>query len=189
MATLEVTNDQLRLIQQALDLYSRVGIGQMWPIVEHPTFEKHVKGRVTKKGPIQVGDRTNKGKVLEVGDDWVIVQDVYYSDKEPEKWSLKEVRHSTNYTEYHKIMDMAKAIFAQARNILIGENMNEHASWGIGNINTDESCQEAFDIIQVIRHEFWKHNPDRSDITVDSSVTLFSGTTQNVKCTIDKEEK
>jgi hypothetical protein len=73
MATLEVTNDQLRLIQQALDLYSRVGIGQMWPIVEHPTFEKHVKGRVTKKGPIQVGDRTNKGKVLEVGDDWVIV--------------------------------------------------------------------------------------------------------------------
>ena len=187
MATLEVTNDQLRLIQKALDLYSRVGIGQMWPIVEHPTFERHVMKRVTKEGPIQVLDRTNKGTVLEVGDDWVIAQDMYYSDKEPKKWPLKEVRHSTNYTEYHRIMDIAKTIFAQARNILIGENMNEHASWGIGNMNTDESCQEAFDIIQVIRHEFWKHNPNRSDITVDSSVTLFSANTQNVRCEIDSE--
>ena len=74
MAKLEVTNDQLRLIQRALDLYSRVGIGQMWPIVEHPTFERHVMKRVTKEGPIEVGDRTNKGKVLEVGDDWVIAK-------------------------------------------------------------------------------------------------------------------
>ena len=185
MAKLEVTNDQLRLIQRALDLYSRVGIGQMWPIVEHPTFERHVMKRVTKEGPIQVLDRNNKGTVLEVGDDWVIAQDMYYSDKEPKKWPLKEVRHSTNYTEYHKIMDTAKAMFAQARNVLTGENMNEHASWGIGNVNTDESCQEAFDIIQVIRHEFWKHNPDRSDITVDSSVTLFSANTQNVRCEVD----
>jgi len=28
MATLKVTEDQLRLIQRALDFYSRVGIGQ-----------------------------------------------------------------------------------------------------------------------------------------------------------------
>lgn len=31
MATLTVTDKQLRLIQQALDFYSRIGIGQLLP--------------------------------------------------------------------------------------------------------------------------------------------------------------
>jgi len=38
MATHEETNKQLRLIQQALDMYSRIGIGQMWVIKDHPTI-------------------------------------------------------------------------------------------------------------------------------------------------------
>ena len=43
MATLTVTNEQLRLIQDALDFYSRVGIGQMTAIKDHPTFSKMLK--------------------------------------------------------------------------------------------------------------------------------------------------
>ena len=43
MTTLTVTKEQLRLIQEALDMYSRIGIGQFWVIKEHPTFEKIIK--------------------------------------------------------------------------------------------------------------------------------------------------
>ncbi len=42
MATLEVNNKQLRLIQKALDLYSRVGAGQFGVIKDHPTFQMHL---------------------------------------------------------------------------------------------------------------------------------------------------
>ena len=40
MATIKLTNKQLRLIQTALDLYSRVGILQFEEILSHPTIEK-----------------------------------------------------------------------------------------------------------------------------------------------------
>jgi len=42
MPTLKVSEEQLRLIQQALDLYSRVGTGQFSAIKNHPTFQKHL---------------------------------------------------------------------------------------------------------------------------------------------------
>ena len=42
MAKLIVTEEQLRLIQTALDFYSRIGIGQFQEIKDHPTFQKHL---------------------------------------------------------------------------------------------------------------------------------------------------
>jgi hypothetical protein len=64
--------------------------------------------------------------------------------------------------------------------------MSKHASYGIYNPNeVDESCRVAFDLIQVIRHEFWKNDPDRSSITVDSSVHLSTKESGKIKCKID----
>jgi hypothetical protein len=143
MATLEVNKDQLRLIQRALDLYSRIGIGQFGVIKDHPTFERHLSTE------------------------------------------LKDEDGKTDYGRYHKVRDSIDSMLIQPRNMLIQEPTHpQNGSWGIHNSKVDESCREAYDIIQVIRHEFWKADKDRSDITVDSSVHLTTEDTGNIKVTL-----
>jgi len=56
--------------------------------------------------------------------------------------------------------------------------------WGIYNPKVDETCREAYDILQVIRHEFWKADETRSNITVDSSVHLTTKDAKNIKVTL-----
>lgn len=139
MPTLKVSEKQLRLIQRALDLYSRIGIGQFEEIKDHPTFQRHL---------------ANEYKV---------------DDK-------------TDYTRYHTTREMADNALVQARNVLYNDfTYGKHSSWGIHNPNVDDSCRDAYDLIQVIRHEFWKRDPDRSSITVDSSVHLVDHRNANVE--------
>ena len=138
MAKLEVTEDQLRLIQQALDMYSRVGGSQFRIILEHPTYEKSVYRNTVADGK----------------DDW---------------------------EAYHNIKDKALDYLTLARNTLTGENIPKNGSWGIYNEKVDESCRVAWDIQQKIRHEFWKINPNRSDMTVDSSVHLSTEDGHKIK--------
>jgi hypothetical protein len=57
----------------------------------------------------------------------------------------------------------------------------KNGSWGIHNKKVDESCREAFDIIQVIRHEFWKENGDTALSTVDSHISLIAKGSGNIK--------
>ena len=143
MAKLEVTENQLSLIQRALDFYSRVGIGQFDKIKEHPTFEKHL----------------HKEFALENGE--------------------------TDYTRYHSVRDAVDMALVHPRNMLYNRfDLGKNGSWGIHNPNVDDSCREAFDIIQVIRHEFWKRDPERSDMTVDSSIhfTSESEESNKIKC-------
>jgi hypothetical protein len=143
MATLEVNNKQLRLIQQALDLYSRIGIGQFGVIKDHPTFERHLSNEF--KG--------EDGK--------------------------------TDYGRYHDVRDSIDSILIQPRNMLMQEPSHpRNGSWGIHNKKVDETCREAYDIIQVIRHEFWKADETRSDITVDSSIHLTTEDSNNIKVTL-----
>jgi len=56
-----------------------------------------------------------------------------------------------------------------------------NGGWGIYHPNVDDSCRDAYDLIQVIRHEFWKNSPIRSNITVDSSITLTNENNKNIK--------
>ena len=130
MATLTVTEDQLRLVQRALDFYSRIGIGQFGEIKNHPTFERHLHKEFELDG-------------------------------------------KTDYNRYHAVRDSVDSMLVQPRNMLYNDNsLSGNGSWGIFNSKVDDSCREAFDLIQVIRHEFWKRDPERSNITVDSSVHL-----------------
>ena len=140
MATLTVTEDQLRLIQQALDFYSRVGIGQFNAIKDHPTFEAHLHNE------------------------------------------FKDENGETDYGKYHSVRDDVDVILHVARNMLYNDSsIGKNGSWGIHNPKVDDSCREAFDLLQVIGHEFWKENPKRSRITVDSPVHLHCKDSGKIK--------
>lgn len=139
MATLTVTEEQLRLIQEALDMYSRIGIGQLWVIKDHPTFEEILRKKSTFDGKV-------------------------------------------DYNIYHDMREKADKYFTLGRDtLLIDSTHGQHGSYGIYNKEVDESCRVAFDLVQVIRHEFWKANPDRSEHVVMSSVHLSSKDSNKIK--------
>ena len=140
MTTLHLTEEQLRLVQQALDLYTRIGIGQFERIKYHPTFEKHLWNK------------------------------------------LKDENGETDFTQFHKIREEVDIKLAEARNMLIQENLPPNGGWGIGMPKVDESCRVAYDIVQVIRHEFWKANPEHSNLTVDSNVSLLAENSDKILC-------
>ncbi len=140
MATLTVTEDQLHLIQRALDFYSRVGIGQFNAIKDHPTFEAHLHNE------------------------------------------FKDENGKTDYGKYHSVRDEIDTTLNVARNMLYNNSStNKNGGWGIHHPNVDDTCRDAFDLVQVIRHEFWKKNPKRSSITVDSSVHLHCKDSDKIK--------
>ena len=66
MAKLELTNDQLQLIQKALDFYSRVGIMQFERILDHPTIDNVIEDKFRPKKELEVGDRTERGEIVEI---------------------------------------------------------------------------------------------------------------------------
>jgi len=185
MPTLEVTEKQLRLIQDALDFYSRVGIGQMHEIVKHPTFENILYDRLSPKKPLNIGDKTDRGEIVEMGDGYIKTKGSWGNGEKIKTWGdVHNIKHSIDYGRFHKIRDQAIDKFNEGRNLLIQEEMHKNASFGIHNSDVDESCRVAFDIIQVIRHEFWKQNPFRSEMTVDSNVYIYTEDGFKIKCKI-----
>jgi hypothetical protein len=140
MASITLTEEQLRLVQNALDFYLRVGIGQFNVIKEHPTFENALKKEF----------KDEDGKV--------------------------------DYSRYHEVRDNADLMLVLPRNMLLSDlTLRKNASWGIYNPDVDESCRVAYDLVQVIRHEFWLANPDRSEHVVMSSVHLSTKDSNQIK--------
>lgn len=66
MNRLELTDEQLWLVQEALDFYARVGIGQFDAIKDHPTFQRHLENICRPKKEPEVGDKTPQGEILEI---------------------------------------------------------------------------------------------------------------------------
>ena len=185
MATLTVTDDQLHLIQKALDFYSRVGIGQMWAIKEHPTYERVLMDKLRPKKKLEVGDETDRGKIVEIGKKYIKTKGSWGDGEEIKKWTdVENIKHSIDYSEFHERRDQAERILNLGRNTLLKENLPDHGSYGIFSPEVDESCRVAYDLVQVIRHEFWKQDEDRSDITVDSSVHLRTKDSDKIKVTL-----
>ena len=199
MNKLELTDEQLWLVQQALDFYSRVGIGQFNVIKEHPTFEIYLEEVCRPTKEPEVGDRTPQGEILEIKNGKALINGSV--DKKLKRWcdkqewkKLKDVKLSTDYSRYHRIRDNVDMMLVQPRNMLINDSqMTQHGSWGIHHPSVDDSCRMAFDMVQVIRHERWKNNPDRNTMTVDSH-THFThrkdDTSNKIRCelNIDKDE-
>jgi hypothetical protein len=184
-----VGEDQLRLIQKALDFYSRVGIGQMGEILDHPTFENSLSESLRPKKQIEVGDKTERGIVTEIGDGYMKTRGSWSGTEEERTWNdVQNIKLSKDYSLYHDIREEAERILNNGRNLLLREHIPSNGSWGIHNKKVDESCRIAFDLIQVIRHEFWKNNPDRQSYTVDSSIILTSDKTGKISCEIINED-
>lgn len=171
MATLNVTEKQLRLIQYALDFYSRVGIGQLDVILDHPTFQKELTNKLRPNRELVIGDDTERGKVTEIGKGYI--KTIAWGDKEEKIWKdIKNVKLSIDYNTYHEIREKGREQLLIARNILLQEQLPENSSYGIYSGCVDESCREAYDLVQVIRHEFWKKDDNRNDSLVSKYVNL-----------------
>ena len=185
MAKIELNNDQLRLIQKALDFYSRVGQGNFNEIVEHPTFEKSLHRQFSPNKPFEVGDQTMRGKIVEIDKKgkWIKTKGSWGNGEEIKKWTdLENVMYSPDWGALHAMEDSIKQQLNIARNLLYGEEIGQNGFWGIYNEKVDESCREAFEIIQKIRYQFWLADPNRSNMTVDST----DGKLTNVKVELDE---
>ena len=115
----------------------------------------------------------------------------FWSAKEEERtWTdIENIKHSIDYELFHDIREKADKLFNEAKNLLLQEDMHKDGSYGIHNSNVHESCRTAFDIKQVIRHEFWKRNPNRSEMTVDSHIHFTSTVdSHKIKCNLDENE-
>ncbi len=188
MAKLELTNDQLQLIQQALDFYSRVGILQLERILDHPTIHDVISDRFRPKKELEVGDRTERGEIVEITKKHIKTKGSWGKGEEVKTWKDKEnVKPSTDWTEVHNVRDEVREKLSEIQQLVSGQSFGIGGSYGIYNSNVDESCREAFDIVQVIRHEFWKVDPKSTSMTVDSHIHQ-SSSIKLPKVEIDSEE-
>ena len=194
MNKLELTDEQLFLVGQALELYSRIGIGQFNVIKDHPTFEQHLHNEFRiKTGPLEIGDKTPRGVIVEFAKNgkWIKTKGSWGNGEEIKKWTdVENITHSTDYSKYHAVRDEVDKALIIPRNLLYNEDsIGQHGSWGIHHPSVDDSCRMAFDIYQVIRHERWKRNENRSTITVDSHLHFThrkDNSSSAIKCEMDK---
>jgi len=146
MATIKLNNEQLKLIQQALELYSRIGSLQYRFSLEHPSVQ-----RMLLK-------------------------------------SFTDDNDNVDYPKYHKAKEVIEKLFGDIQRIILNDSeFPDNASYGIFKKESLEALK-AFDIVQIIRHEFWKEKPNRSNATKDSSVNLHA-TNPSIKINLDSKKE
>ncbi len=79
-----------------------------------------------------------------------------------------------DHDAYFLARDAAADLLYALKKIITGENLGRGGNLVIYNDILHESCREAYDMHQVIRHAFLKINPERSQLTVDSSISKTS---------------
>lgn len=189
MAKIELNNAQLRLIQNALELYSRIGILQFDKILDHPTIESSIEDQFTPKHALMLGSSTMRGMIVKKTKKAIWTEGNWNGKTEVRKWTdIDKIKLSPDWDKIHQTKDTIRAWLNEVKKLVDGspEYISQGASYGIHNPKADETCREAYDMIQVIRHEFWKANPKRSDITVDSNVMLWTKQ-PGIKVALDEE--
>jgi len=173
MATIKLSNKQLRLIQTALDFYSRVGSLQLDEILTHPTIDNIIINQFTEKKELEVGDRTVRGIIVEINEKNIKTKGCWSKEEEIRTWTdTQNIKLSPDWEEVHRTKDSIRNHLNHIKCVASGESFSNGGNYGIYSNKVDESCREAYDMIQVIRHEFWKEDPNHSGITVDSSTHL-----------------
>ena len=192
MAKIELTDKQLRLMQDALDLYSRVGILQYRFTLDHPSVQRTLLNSFTPDDELEVGSDTTRGKIVEIGEDYIKTEGYWsnFDKKEIKTWTdIENVKLSPDYEKYHQAKHKIEHLFGEVNRVILqDEGFPDGASHGIHHPDSKEAL-EAFDMIQVIRHEFWKANPKRSDITVDSNVNIRLGPKIEVELDTTKDKR
>lgn len=193
MIKIEVTEQQAVLIEKALDFWSRIGIGQFDQIKDHPTFERHLSNEFRiKRGALEIGDKTERGEVVDIcpKGKWVKTKGSWDKGEEVKTWKdVENVKHSVDYARYHEARESVDLALYQARNVLYNDNsLGRNGSWGIYNSKVDDSCRVAYDILQVLRYErnLTSENPSRH--TVDAYKHLTTKDSDKIKVEIEKDE-
>jgi len=184
MAKIELNNEQLRIIQTALDFYSRVGTLQFEEILRHPTIEKCLMEQFRPIKKLEVGDSTERGVVVKITNKYVKTKGSWGNGEEIRKWTdIDNIKISIDYGAYHNHRFLISNIIESCKRY-IDKSLIDKQHFGIYSDKVDDSCRVSFDILQYIRHEFWKENPNRSNMTVDSSLSLTSET-PHIKVELD----
>jgi hypothetical protein len=174
MATIKLTNKQLQLIQSALDFYSRIGILQLENIIQHPVIEKYIFEKCTEKKTLEVGDSTMRGEIVEIGENYIQTKGTWSNGEEIKTWTdIDKIKLSPDWEKMNEIKKNIEIYLSYIKSFISDTELGLYGSLGIHNKNA-EICREAFDIIQVIRHEFWKENSNKNDMTVNSSIHPIS---------------
>ena len=175
MAKIELTDKQLRMIQDSLELYSRVGILQHEHILDHPDIDNLLYEKYASAKKLAVGVDTMRGEVVEIGDGYVKTKGSWGNGEEIRTWTdVENIKISPNWNQFHQAKDRIRSLFAEVNRLLLNDPVfPQNAS--LGGTDPSRASTKAFDMVQVIRHEWWKINPNRTGMTVDSSINLWSG--------------
>ena len=185
MASIKLTNKQLMLIQKSLDLYSRIGILQIDEILSHPSIDNCITDQFTPKKILNVGDNTTRGEIVEIGDDYIKTKGSWGNGIEIKTWiDISNIKLSPDWGEIQHTRSEIKKKISEIKYLITGDADFYNADFGLYGDKTNESCREAFDILQFIRHEFWKINENRSNATVDSHI-YKSTMDDSVQVTLD----
>lgn len=185
MANIKLTNDQLRLIETALDFYSRVGAADLVRILEHESIDKILTDKHTDLKKLEVHDNTTRGIITEIGDGYVKTRGSWGNGMEEKTWTdVDKITLSPDYGNFHKDKDHINIHLGAIKDIITSNKIGLHGNYGIHNGEISDSCRTAYDILQVIRHEFWKKNSDSSGMSVASSVSL-TGKEEKVEVKLD----
>lgn len=186
---LEMNEKQASLVQDALDFYSRVGIGQMDKILDHPTYKNYLAEKLRPKKILEIGDKTERGNIVEIGQGFIRTEGHWEGELEIRTWhDVESIKPSIDYDLYHGLRKKAEKTLNIGRNQLLCEELSHNSYWGINNPDADKTCRDAFDIMQIIRHEFWKSQADRRPHGVSSRINLIDGSNSNFKCQIHEED-
>ena len=185
MAKIELNNEQLMLIQKALDFYSRMGALQFKELLSHPTISNLIINNFSSKKKLEVGDETMRGIVVEIGNGYIKTKGNWGNGEEIRKWNdVDKIKISTDLSKVNEARDQVETKLNYLKKLISGQDF-ANGNYGIGSKEVDDSCRDAYDLIQIIRHEFWKEKSNKSNATVDSSVHLMNKKNEEVKVEID----
>lgn len=185
MATLECNNEQLRIIQNALDLYSRVGMVQLETILDHPTIDRAIEDNYTPQKEIEVGDNCLQGKVVKVTKNYIWTKGSWGKGEEVRRFKREEMRLSPDWEGVHRMRDDVRRLAGLMKAGISRGELGTNGNYGIHSKKVDESCRVCWDILQVIRHEFWLEQCEKNTWSVASHVSRSSNT-ENVKVKLDE---
>ena len=76
---------------------------------------------------------------------------------------FKDNEGNTIYSQYHLVRDRVDNKLGEVKKLLYNED-GVKGHWGINHPNVDESCREAYDLINIIKQELFKQNTDITNI-------------------------
>ena len=173
MPTITLTKEQLNLVSAALELYSRIGIMQFEEILNHRSISDMIETFFTEKKPLEVGDRTLRGEIVEINDNNIKTKGSWGSGEEIKTWTdIENIKLSPDWGSVHETKDAIQILLNEIKYQITGERYGAMGHLGIHNPDVHDSCRVAFDMYQVIRNAFYKETSeeDKFFYSIASSV-------------------